>query len=340
MSVETLTTKLRSHLPRIYGRGDDRLLTLILTAWAREFDLGLSAGDHAIGQLYLDSAYGPWLDLWGDLFKVGRRSPDEPDDDYAARIIGETVRQRPQTTALEQIVLASLGIKITVVDLWPFVLRTNQWTQRVGRPLQVTDGQLTAGVGGPYDQVAKTMSARNKPGAFGVWIHAAPPTPFDYTIENIKTLMPYVLFTDDFSATPVYKTDGHLHDQNTQRVTFARQPEGLSVDVTAVMTLIARHKAAGTKAVLMGVIADPAPPILFLDEDGTLSIADGVPHSESYVFEAPNGSKILVWFAGEHAAATVNQHAFGRTTPKTVTSPLGLVATLGANNDGELTVTT
>jgi hypothetical protein len=70
-------------------------------------------------QLYLDSAAGEWLDLWGNKYFKVPRLPGENDSDYAQRIIYETIRPNQNNIALELILQDALGVSATIIDVWP-----------------------------------------------------------------------------------------------------------------------------------------------------------------------------------------------------------------------------
>jgi hypothetical protein len=348
LTIAALVAKLKRNMPRVYTRVSGTLVDTWQTAVASALQQMLDDGDAAIGQLSISTAQGPWLNQWGTLFNVPRRSPAEMDEAYAARIIYQTIQQRTQPPALEAIVQQGLGITVTVKDLWPYVLIGDQWTTPIGRPLQLGDGQLTAGVFTDQDEAVRGFApapAPYLPGNFGVWIYAAPVEPFSYTVENVRTLLPLVLFGDDVTPGDLNLGDGHLTTpqvggpNDTARHGFAPQNFDLQSTADEVLDLINQHRAAGTQAVLMAILPDPATVILFMDDSQILSVATNVAYHETLCLADPNGNKYLVMVIGESGQVMILEQARGHLTPRTLTAPGGLTATLGMSVHGELQVT-
>jgi hypothetical protein len=241
-----------------YAAGETGLLAAFLGAAGAKLDECRADGDAAVAQLSVLTASAFWLDEWGGLYAVPR-SAGESDDAYAQRIIRETIRQRPQPMALEQIVAGAFPVAAFYVrDLWFFALLTDQYATLPGRPLQVTDGQLRPDffLFGP-NSATVTFSAVLSPGSFGIWIAELTSQLLTYTLAQVAALLPLELLTDQTgSSTQVL--DGQLttpdfggpgdtasHTLNLPRATFP-------VAIADILALIDQHRAAGTKAVLMG----------------------------------------------------------------------------------------
>lgn len=219
--------------------------------------------DAGVSQLHVLKASEEWLDLWGTVFGISRKT-GELDDGYGPRLIEETIRQRPQPQALTDIVLKTTGVTVILRDLWPFVLHSDGFKVPAGRPAQVADGHLAAGwVAGAWDDLA-VRSGLVYPyleGCFGVWLALDEAVPFQYTLDNIVASLPLVLLADQFNAGSPHVSDGQLTTPDfggpadTARHSFGVDPVGLPSSVTEVMSLITRHRAAGTEAVFMGFLS-------------------------------------------------------------------------------------
>lgn len=237
-------------LDAILGSVADRL---------RVLSTDITAG---IGQLHVLKAAEDWLDLWGTVFGIPRKSVEERDEEYGVRLIEETIRQRPQPQALTEIVFNTTDIVVQLRDLWPLVLQSDGFTVPTGRPPQVCDGHLTDGwvSGAWHDTAVKSgLAYPYLEGLFGVWLAIDPAVPFVYTLENIVTSLPLVLLSDQFVST-LHVSDGQLTSPDlggpgdTARQSFGVDPVGLPTSVQQVMALIDRHRAAGTEAVFMGFL--------------------------------------------------------------------------------------
>lgn len=259
----TSADRIKRKLGRIYGRRSSASLDSMLLAIGQQFDvLGIDVSN-AISQLNVTTSSEDWADFWGTVFGIPRKASAEPDGTYTDRIIEETIRQRPQPQALTSIVKKSLGVTMLVRDLWPMVLKTNQFVVPAGRPPQVLNGHLAPGwtPGAVDDQAVRlAFGAPYLEGAFGVWLDVQPGEPFQYTIENIIALLPDKLLTNQFAPGSLHTLNGHLTTpdlggpSDTARYLFGVSPQALPATVDQVMTLIERHRAAGTQAVFMGFI--------------------------------------------------------------------------------------
>lgn len=239
------------------------LLNAVLGAVAERLQILGADIDAGIAQLNVLSAAEEWLDLWGGVYGIQRKSDHELDATYGPRIIAETVRQRPQPQSLIDIVLQTTGVEIVVRDLWPHILHSDGFTVPASRPLQICDGHLTPGwtAGESDDLVVRSgLVYPYLEGVFGVWMRIAPEVPFAYTLENIVAARPLVLLCDQFDDGTVHVSDGQLITPDfggpgdTARHSFAVSNVGVPASVLEVMALIDRHRAAGTEAVFLGFI--------------------------------------------------------------------------------------
>lgn len=260
----TSAERIKGKLGQIYGQLSSDDLDALVGAIGKPFDaLGLDVSN-ATAQLTVTRSSEDWADFWGTVFDVVRRASTEVDSIYTDRIIEETIRQRPQPHALTSIVRKTLGIAITIRDLWPMVLQTNHFSMREGRPLQVLNGHLTPGwvEGSVGDEAVRLgFGAPYIQCAFGVWLDIPPGEPFQYTLENIIALLPSKLLTNQFAPGSLHVLNGHLTspdlggESDTARYLFGTSPQALPPTVGEVMALIDRNRAAGTQAVFMGFIS-------------------------------------------------------------------------------------
>jgi len=234
------------------------LLLALLSAWGEKLDRCRDDGDAALAQLSILTASSIWIDQWGELYGIVRLA-DEDDDTYASRIISRTVMQRPQALALEQIVNSAYSLAAFFVrDLWPFILLTDQWSTLPGRPLQVTDGQLAPDffIFGP-NSATVTFSSVFSPGTFGFWVSEVTSQLLTYTLDQVVALLPLELLTDQF-ASANHVTDGQLTTPgfgtpaDTARHTFNLPTASFPISIDDILALINKHRAAGTKPILMG----------------------------------------------------------------------------------------
>lgn len=234
------------------------LLLALLGAWGAKLDQAKADGDAAFAQLSVLTASSIWLDEWGGLYGVARQ-PAEDDDTYASRMIHETIRQRPQAAALEQIVKGAFALAAFYVrDLWPFALLTDQWTTFPGRPVQVTDGQLLPDffTFGPTSATV-TFSETYVPGSFGIWVSEITSQLLTYTLDQVIALLPLELLTDQVGSID-HVTDGQLSTPDfggpgdTARHTFNLPRASFPIAIDDILALINEHRAAGTRPVVMG----------------------------------------------------------------------------------------
>lgn len=238
-----------------------KLLQAILGAAANRLEVLGGDIDAAVGQLNILKSAEEWLDLWGTVYGIPRRSDQELDDAYGARIIEETLRQRPQPQALTEIVFRTLGIQMVVKDLWTFVLQSDGFAVPAGRPAQVCDGHLTPGwiAGSVNDQVVRCgIVSPYLEGMIGFWLNVAPEVPFIYTLENVIQSQPLVLLSDQLDVGTLHVSDGQLTTPDfggpgdTARHSFAVATTGVPASVGEVLSLLNRHRAAGTEIVFLG----------------------------------------------------------------------------------------
>lgn len=238
------------------------LLRAIKGAWADRLAVLGADMQAAIDQLHILRAADEYLDLWGAVFGWPRLT-GESDRTYGPRIINNTIRQRPQPRALEDIVWRETGVVVRIRNLWPMVLMSDQWRVADRRPAQVSDGHRhVTWQPGTVEDVA-VRSAFAYPyleGVFGVWMEIPPEAPFAYTLDNVVTFRPLVLLSDQLTPTTQHVSDGHLTTpgfggpEDTARHSFAVLGSGTPSSVARIMALIGRHQAAGTEAVFMGVL--------------------------------------------------------------------------------------
>lgn len=102
--------------PKLYGFTTVlyRLLRTIVLAWDRLAD----DLDEGARQFDLRTATAAWLDWWGSIYGVPRDTL-ENDTRYRARILYSTVKPRTNNVALENAILAILGVAATVADVLP-----------------------------------------------------------------------------------------------------------------------------------------------------------------------------------------------------------------------------
>lgn len=195
----TASERLRQHLGKVYGRRDDLLLSALLQSWGQAIDRVHQDGEYAVAALDFERVAGRWLDLWGELFSVQRVSIKEKDPAYAFRVLAETIRLRPHNHALSDMLLDAFGIRSSVVDMWPYVLRGDQWTWPAGYPPQTGDSHLRADFAsllGPDSSVRGDIFAPFGPAVFGVWLHLDGSEPFDYSAETLRARFPLLLLGD------------------------------------------------------------------------------------------------------------------------------------------------
>jgi len=261
----TSAERIRTNLGRVYGRASTPLLNAVLGAWGTGIDRGHLDGGYAIAELDFQTVGGRWLTQWGDHFAVPRGVDAETDHQYATKIIAETVRQRPQIHALEQLLQHAFDLNIALADLYPYVLHYDQWTTPPGHPPQLCDAHLLPGFNGPLPDQAVRCDALPPyvPGAFGVWMTVEADDPYLFTLDQIIAFFPLVLITDQhLTGMPPYTQvcDGHLTSvdlsggpADTARKMFGRPSIELPVTEADVLALLTRHRSAGTKAVIMQV---------------------------------------------------------------------------------------
>lgn len=237
------------------------LLKAILGAAANRLEwLGVDIGA-AVSQLNILQAAEEWLEVWGAVFGFPRRSADEADAIYGHRIIESTLRQRPQPQALVDVVAKTLGVQMTLRDLWPFVLLSDQWSVPSDRPAQVCDGHLSPVwvPGGVNDLVARSgLAAPYLEGMVGIWLNLTPDVPFAHTLENVIQALPLVLLSDQFTVGTLHVSDGQLTtpdfggQNDTARHSFGVSTDGVPSSVTEVLAVLNRHRAAGTEIIFLG----------------------------------------------------------------------------------------
>lgn len=95
----------------------DSLLWSVLDAYSIELEEAEANIDKAILQLYLGSAEGEWLDLWGEFFGLPRDGGVE-DSIYRQYLIDETLRPRSNAIAIEKAVKELTGKKVEIYEPW------------------------------------------------------------------------------------------------------------------------------------------------------------------------------------------------------------------------------
>jgi hypothetical protein len=233
------------------------MLDALLGAFASVLEDTITQTGHAPAQIELDTASGQWLDQHGALYNVPRRSAAEGDTAYAARIIKETIRQRPQRDALEAIVKDAFGITVQIADLWPYVLLSDVFTTPAGHPPQVSDGHLATGPGTELGPVGLGgVTDPYLPGIFGVWVYLSFDDPYSLTLEQTLALFPTFLLSDKTEAGSLHVSDGQtVTPASDARVSFGPLPVTLPVTDAELLAVLNRHRAAGTQPVIMDHIA-------------------------------------------------------------------------------------
>jgi len=284
-------TKILTAIGPGYRSDEGSLIRVLANAWGTKLDESIADGDAATAQFSILTASVRWLDQWGALYAIARKAQEaddayadrlmrlsrngverkrrkaqEADDAYADRLISETIRQRPQPFALEQIVRYTYTIdEIFVRDLWPFILLSDQWVSPADKPLQVSDGQLdpTFFTFGP-SMVTVSFSTMHTPGSFGIWIAETTSQLLTYTLQEVINLLPLVLLSDQISST-THVSDGQVTTpdfggpSDTARHSFSLPPPVFPVSINAILALINQHRAAGTRPIIMGTQLQPVP---------------------------------------------------------------------------------
>jgi len=262
----TTADRLRQRLGRVYGRLAETHLTALLQTMAKGLEGASADGQTAVDQLDLRTkASGAWLDRWGDYFLVPRRGAGETDDQYATRIIAETIQQRPQPYALKRILETAFPVTADIQTLYLYALKTDRFVDRPG-PRHRTDGHLQPdflAASGPWPAqpgaVALTDVTNKQPGTFGAWLTVTIAVAFVYTLEEFRAALPQKLLTDQVDVASLHRTDGHLTSPglggggDTARYTFGFNSRDLPFSLNDVLALLHRHRAAGTKPVIMNV---------------------------------------------------------------------------------------
>jgi len=92
-------------------------LWAIMDAYAVELDAADNNIDEAIADLYINSATGEMLDIWGQYF-ADPRQIGEADSAYSQRIIVDTLRPKSNKYALINAAKAIFGSKIDIYEPW------------------------------------------------------------------------------------------------------------------------------------------------------------------------------------------------------------------------------
>ena len=92
-------------------------LWAIMDAYAVELDAANTNIDEAIADLYINSATGEMLDIWGEYF-ADPRQIGESDAAYSQRIIVDTLRPKSNKYALINAAKAIFGSKIDIYEPW------------------------------------------------------------------------------------------------------------------------------------------------------------------------------------------------------------------------------
>jgi len=261
--MDTATKILTALGPR-YRHDEGSLTRVLVDAWGAKLNDALADGDAAVAQLSTLTASARWLDQWGLLYAI-MRQPQELDDAYASRLISETIRQRPQPFALEQIIRGAFdNIDFLYVrDLWPFVLLSDQWVSPPGKPKQVSDGQLdeTFLDFGP-SMATVSFSPTHAPGSFGIWVSESTSELLTYTLQEVINLLPLVLLSDQSIPTS-HVSDGQLTTpdfggpSDTARHSFSLPVPVFPASIDDIMALINQHRAAGTRPIMIATQLRP-----------------------------------------------------------------------------------
>lgn len=121
IAARSAGTLLRGSGAQSQSNGDalqayDSLLWSVFDAYAVELEQARDSVDSALAQLYLSSAEGEWLDLWGEFFALPRNGMD--DVRYRKHLIDETLRQRVNGVAIEQAIADVTGKRVSLREPW------------------------------------------------------------------------------------------------------------------------------------------------------------------------------------------------------------------------------
>lgn len=151
VSGVTTTYQQLSALSLVEGSGDElvsngnrlhvytSLLWVILSAYAAELRGAEAQIVQALRQMLITQAEGEWLDLWGQLYGVGRWS-GESDAAYAPRIPHEAFRIRVNARAIELAIRDATGYDVRIEEPWEDVFTLDQ--SELSGPDRLYDGEL------------------------------------------------------------------------------------------------------------------------------------------------------------------------------------------------------
>lgn len=101
------------------------LLWVVLSAYAREIREAGVQREEALRQMVIPQAEGYWLDVWGQLYGIGREA-GETDGQYAPRIPEEAFRLRVNALAIEKAILDLTGMDVRIREPWRNMFRLNE----------------------------------------------------------------------------------------------------------------------------------------------------------------------------------------------------------------------
>lgn len=105
----------QSNGDRVFGYTS--LLWVLLTGYANVVGAAERGVVDALLQMFLPTAEGEWIDLWGALYGV-LRMPDETDSHYRDRIPREAFRVRVNAHAIEAAIFDEAGYDVRILEPW------------------------------------------------------------------------------------------------------------------------------------------------------------------------------------------------------------------------------
>lgn len=101
------------------------LLWVILSSYVGVLLAGKEDVRQALLQMFLTTAEGEWLDLWGTLYGVARK-PSETDVQFRERLPREAFRIRCNAHGIEQAILDETGFDVRIHEPWQDVFTFDQ----------------------------------------------------------------------------------------------------------------------------------------------------------------------------------------------------------------------
>lgn len=101
------------------------ILWALLGSFAGELRVAKSAIVQAVRQMVISQAEGEWLDLWGALYAVARKT-GEGDAAFAARIPREVFRLRNNAHGIELAIRDATGFDVRIEEPWHNIFRLDE----------------------------------------------------------------------------------------------------------------------------------------------------------------------------------------------------------------------